>query len=259
MRLGLGVAAGPDPAVLSPIAAAAEEMGYESLWSNDTPLGEGLTQLDAWARASPSIELGVGVLPLDRHSAGTIATRANELGLPPDRLLLGLGAGFTNRPVGVVRDATAEIRQLMPDVRVLVAAMGPMMCRLAGEVGDGVLLNWMTPTRATWAREQVHQGASDARRDPAEVTIHGYVRVAIGARAGERLADEAAMYRQMPHYARHFEASGVDPAAIGIAVEDPAELPRRVGDYDALDVVVVRALSDRNPEAVLQIARAALA
>jgi len=258
MQFGLGVAAWPDPSSLASLAEPVEELGYQSLWCNDSPAGEGLAQLDAWARESRSIQLAVGVLALDRHSPATIAARIEELGLPGKRLLLGLGAGFTHRPVGVVREATGEMRRLLPNVRVLVAAMGPMMCRLAGEVGDGAHLNWMTPQRAAWARQLVHEGATAAGRDPSEVTVYGYVRVAVGAAARETLAGEASLYRQMPHYARHFEATGVDPATIGIAVEDGAELPVWLKEYDALDVVVVRALSERTTESVLEIARAAV-
>ena len=55
---------------------------------------------------------------------------------------------------------------------------------------------------------------------------------------------------QLPHYARHFEAMGVDPGSIGVAGE-PAELPVGLAAYDALDVAVVRVLSERTLEDVL--------
>ena len=70
--------------------------------------------------------------------------------------------------------------------RVVVAAMGPKMCALAGAEADGVFLNWMTPEKAAWARERVHEGAAEAGRD-APPPVFGYVRVAVGDDAGERL------------------------------------------------------------------------
>jgi alkanesulfonate monooxygenase SsuD/methylene tetrahydromethanopterin reductase-like flavin-dependent oxidoreductase (luciferase family) len=257
MRLGLGVAAGPDPDELTPLAAAAEELGYVSIWTNDHSGGEGLLQLSRWAGAGKTIELGVGVLAVDRHQPAEIASRATLLGLPEDRVVIGVGAGFTSRPVDTVRAGVQSLRALMPGVRLAVAAMGPRMCSLAGEVGDVALLNWMTPERAEWARRLVLDGARSAGRAP--VPVYGYVRVAVGEDAADRLAREAQGYNQVPHYARHFEAMGVDPRTVGIAAEDPATLPAALARYSALDVAVVRVLSERKVDAILSVARAAVA
>ena len=257
MQRGLGIAAGPDPERFAPMAAEAEGLGYTSIWSNDSPAGEGLTMLAAWASASTVIDLGVGVLALDRHAPDAIAARLAELGLPRDRLLLGLGAGFNAHPPAAVREGVAALRGLLPDVRLVVAAMGPKMCALAGEVADGALLNWMTPGRARWARGLVKGGAENAGRDPGEVTVYGYVRTALGGDAAERLAREAAFYTQMPYYARHFEATGVSPETIGVAVADEDSLRHSLAAYDALDTLVVRVLSEREPDQILAVARAA--
>ena len=257
MKLGLGVAAGPDPDQLAPLAAEAEALGYVSIWSNDHLAGEGLLQLSRWAGTSEAIELGVGVVSLDRHKPAEISARALLLGLPEERMVLGLGAGFESHPVETVRAGIESPRRLMPGVQLAVAAMGPRMCSLAGEVGDVALLNWMTPQRAAWARELVLEGSRNADRDP--VPVYGYVRVAMGKDAADRLAQEAQMYLQIPHYARHFQAMGVDPLAVGIAAEDPAALPAALANYSALDVAVVRVLSERNVEAILGVASAAIA
>ena len=68
--------------------------------------------------------------------------------------------------------------------RIVVAALGPKMCRLAGEVADGVLLNWLTPEYARQSADIVREGAAAARR-PAP-TIYAYVRLALGAAAPPR-------------------------------------------------------------------------
>jgi len=232
-------------------------MGYAVVFSNDHPGGDGLAMLQPWASTSAAIDLGVGVLALDRHQPDGIAGHVDELGLPVSRLVLGLGAGWTSTPLQVARTGVAALRAALPGARVIVAAMGPKMCQLAGEVGDGALLNWMTPERARWAVDLVHTGAAEAGRAPGSVTTYGYVRVAVGPDATERLASEASMYQQMPHYARNFEAAGTDPTKIGIAVAGGGELPDQLARYDAFDVTVVRVLSERDPEAVLEVARAA--
>jgi alkanesulfonate monooxygenase SsuD/methylene tetrahydromethanopterin reductase-like flavin-dependent oxidoreductase (luciferase family) len=257
MRLGLGVAAGPDSTELAAVAPGIELLDFECAWCNDSPAGEGLAALAAWAEGSRHIDLGVGVMALDRHEPEAIAQRVRQLGLPRERLLLGVGAGFRSRPLEVIRDGVSELRRLMPGVRVVVAAMGPRMCALGGEIADGVLLNWMTPERTSWGRDRVHEGARAAGRAPTEVTVYGYVRVALGPGAEVRLERESRWYAGTPHYARHFEAMGVDAASVGEAVEAPEDLPARLSRYKGLDVVVVRALSERTPTAVLDIARAA--
>ena len=39
--------------------------------------------------------------------------------------------------------------------------------RLAGEIADGVLLNWCTPERVRSASSELREGAESAGRDPA--------------------------------------------------------------------------------------------
>ncbi|MFN2465487.1 MAG: LLM class flavin-dependent oxidoreductase [Candidatus Dormibacteria bacterium] len=258
MRLGLGIAAGPDPATLAALAGEAEGLGYDSIWTNDNPSGDGLAQLAAWVPGSTHIRLCVGVLALDRHKPADIATRIRELELPLKRTLIGLGAGFTPAPLDVERDGVAELRRELPDVQVAVAAMGPKMCALAGEIGDAVLLNWMTPERAAWARPLVAEGAARVNRNANALTVYSYVRTALGADAGERLARESETYLQMPAYARHFKNMGADPASVGIAASDPAHVAEAVMRYTAVDEPVVRVLSHRAVPDVMTVARAAI-
>jgi alkanesulfonate monooxygenase SsuD/methylene tetrahydromethanopterin reductase-like flavin-dependent oxidoreductase (luciferase family) len=87
------------------------------------------------------------------------------------------------QPLAAVRAAVAELRQLLPDVAIVVAAMGPRMAKLAGEVADGVLLNWMTPAGLTVAREEVRAGGT--------ARVFSYVRAALGADGRARLGAEA--------------------------------------------------------------------
>jgi alkanesulfonate monooxygenase SsuD/methylene tetrahydromethanopterin reductase-like flavin-dependent oxidoreductase (luciferase family) len=258
VRLGLGIAAGDDPGILAPLAAEAEALGYDSVWTNDNPSGDGLLQLQAWAQSSSRVRLCVGVLALDRHDPAAIAARVEELHLPRERLLLGLGAGFTASPLRAVREGVARVREALPGVHLAVAAMGPGMCRLAGEVGDAVLLNWMTPERAAWARPLVRDGAIEAGKGPDDVEILAYVRTALGPDAGERLEREATMYMQMPHYARHFESMGVAPPAVGVAASSSAGVASALQEYSAVDEPVVRVLSSRSVPEVLAVARAAI-
>jgi len=62
---------------------------------------------------------------------------------------------------------------------VALAALGPQMLRLAGEIADGALLNWATPERIAVSRELVDAGAARAGRDPGSVPLTMYIRVCI--------------------------------------------------------------------------------
>src|SRR5687767_10067769 len=166
---GFGVAAGLEQSVAEPLAARCAMLGYTSMWSNDHPAASGLETIASFAAAVPGIDLGVAVLPLDRHPPGDIAARIADLGLPRERLWIGVGAGFSERPLTRMRDAVGELREALPGIRLVLAAMGPKMCALGGAEYDGVFLNWATPEHAAGSREQVHKGAADAGRKPPPV------------------------------------------------------------------------------------------
>ena len=56
-------------------------------------------------------------------------------------------------------------------VEVWVAGYGPKALQLIGEVGDGFILQLADPDIARWTIDSVRQAASDAGRDPEDVTI----------------------------------------------------------------------------------------
>ena len=67
----------------------------------------------------------------------------------------------------------------LPPAPVYLAALGPQMLRLAGQVADGALLNWATPERIAVSREQIDEGAARAGREPGSVPMTMYIRVCI--------------------------------------------------------------------------------
>jgi alkanesulfonate monooxygenase SsuD/methylene tetrahydromethanopterin reductase-like flavin-dependent oxidoreductase (luciferase family) len=193
--------------------------------------------------ASQRLDLCVGVAPLSERSAAEIAAEAEQLRIPHARLVLGVGTG-AGSSLDAVRDAVAELRRLLPDVRLAIAALGPRMCALGGEIADVVLLNWSFPDRIAWSRERIAEGAATAGRPMPRVA--GYVRVAIGPDAADRLAAEGERYRQRPRpYTRLFDAQDTSERGVpGIAAVDPTRVPALLAPYrDALDSCVVRALT----------------
>jgi alkanesulfonate monooxygenase SsuD/methylene tetrahydromethanopterin reductase-like flavin-dependent oxidoreductase (luciferase family) len=257
MGRAFGVAAGLDPAVAEPLAGRCQELGYESLWSNDHPGAKGLETLAAFAETADEVELGVGVIAIDRTPPDQIAADIERTGLDPSRLLLGVGAGFSKKPLTAMREALPVLREALPDeVRIVLAAMGPKMCALAGAEYDGAFFNWMTPDFAAGARQKVEAGAAEAGRETPPVL--GYVRTAVGPDAAERLAKEESFYRDLHKgYRDHFDRLGAPEGTVGVAAPDSAAAQDALAAYSALDTIVVRGLASAKAEAMIAVAEAA--
>jgi alkanesulfonate monooxygenase SsuD/methylene tetrahydromethanopterin reductase-like flavin-dependent oxidoreductase (luciferase family) len=128
------------------------------------------------------------------------------------------------------------------DWQIYLAALGPRMCKLAGELADGVLFNWLTPDYARKSADLVREGASEAGR-PAP-RLMSYVRVSLGDEGLARMEKEAARYESIPSYAAHFERMGVGGVAASIAATDNTEIQERLKEWDGvLDEIVVRSIT----------------
>jgi alkanesulfonate monooxygenase SsuD/methylene tetrahydromethanopterin reductase-like flavin-dependent oxidoreductase (luciferase family) len=253
---GFGVTAGIGEEIASPLAGRCQELGYSSMWSNDHPGAKGLETLAEYAKGSDRIELGVAVIALDRQSPDEIAADIDRLGLDRERLWLGLGAGFTEKPLTTMREALPGVREALPGVRLVLAAMGPRMSAFGGAEWDGVFFNWMTPEFATQARGWVQDGASEAGREPPP--IFGYVRTAVGTDAEARLDKEESFYRDMHQgYRRHFDRQEAPEGTVGVAADEAGEAQQELSRYRALDTVVVRALTSATFEDMSALAEAA--
>ncbi len=253
---GFGVAAGLDPDVARPLAERCAELGYGSMWSNDHPGAKGLETLAEFGAAAPDVDLGVAVIALDRTPPETIAADIERLGLDPSRLWLGVGAGFSEKPLTRMRESLPELREKLPGVRLVLAAMGPKMCELAGAEFDGVFFNWMTPEFAAGARVKVEAGAAAAGREAPPV--FGYVRTAVGPDAPERLAKEESFYRDLHDgYRNHFDRLAEPEGTVGVSAADETDTQRQLAAYTALDTIVVRGLASAKVEPMTAVAAAA--
>jgi alkanesulfonate monooxygenase SsuD/methylene tetrahydromethanopterin reductase-like flavin-dependent oxidoreductase (luciferase family) len=256
MGRGFGVAAGLDPEVARPLAERCAELGYGSMWSNDHPGAKGLETLTEFGAAAADIDLGVAVIALDRTPPETIVADIERLGLDPSRLWLGIGAGFSEKPLTRMRESLPELREQLPGVRLVLAAMGPKMCALAGAEFDGVFFNWMTPGFAAGARKKVEAGAQEAGRETPP--IFGYVRTAVGPDAAERLAKEESFYRDLHDgYRNHFARLNEPEGTVGVAAADAPDAQQQLATYEPLDTVVVRGLASAKAEPMITVAEAA--
>jgi alkanesulfonate monooxygenase SsuD/methylene tetrahydromethanopterin reductase-like flavin-dependent oxidoreductase (luciferase family) len=243
--------------VARPLAARCAELGYDSIWSNDHPGAKGLATLAEFAAAAPEIELGVAVIALDRTPPEQIAADIREFDIDPAKLWLGVGAGFTKKPLTKMREALPELRERLPGVKLVLAAMGPKMCELGGSDYDGVFFNWMTPGFAAGAREKVEAGAaSNGRPTP---PVFGYVRTAVGPDAADRLAKEESFYRDLHKgYRDHFDRLAEPEGTVGVAAPDSDDAQHQLSAYEGpLDTIVVRGLASAKVAPMTALAEAA--
>lgn len=219
----------------------AGELGYSSFWTAETTGPEAFVTLAAAGAANPRLDLGTGVIALQLRTPGVVAMGGATLqALHPDRdILLGIGvsspvvaahwhgAGFGDRPLAQMREYVTLLRECLSGEpvtfdgdfyavkkfrlgvrlgerrpKIVVAALNPAMLRLAGELADGVLLNYLPASHVPWSVEQVRSGGG--------ATIYAYVHVGVCDRAdGVELARrDLFSYIVVDSYARNFERAG---------------------------------------------------
>src|SRR5690606_21773828 len=86
--------------------------------------------------------------------------------------------------------------------KIVLGALNPGMLRLAGEIADGVLLNYLPASHVPWSVEQVREGG--------DATIYAYVHVGVAERADgiEYARRDLFSYAVVDSYARNFERAG---------------------------------------------------
>ena len=120
------------------------------------------------------VALAEGMLTLNELASGPVAL---GLGSSSEAIISGqLGHRYPS-PVPTMRATVDGIRKAWdtaagPGPRIVLAAMGPLMLRLAGEIADGVILNTgTTPSYVRWAIERIAEGATRSVRDPRTVSV----------------------------------------------------------------------------------------
>jgi len=222
------------------LAPRIERLGFASLWLNDVPGGDSLAGLRTAASVTSTLGLATGVIPIDRRPVADLDLD----GLPVERTALGIGSGRVDRPLAAMRDAISALRE-RTEASIVLGALGPRMRRLAADEADGVLLNWLTPDAAAAA-------VRDLAADAAGRRVRGvlYVRTIVDEAARPMLIDEAAKYDAVPAYSANFDRLGF--RAIEATVDDAAGLAAYAEPTDALDEVVLRAITPGSTLAELE-------
>jgi alkanesulfonate monooxygenase SsuD/methylene tetrahydromethanopterin reductase-like flavin-dependent oxidoreductase (luciferase family) len=249
----------------------AESLGYESVYVTHIAGRESLTVLTVYAQATSKIRLGTGVVPIYTRTPATMAqTAATVDELSAGRLTLGLGVSHRpvvegwhgqtiDRPVAEMREYATIVRSILrgeqpppgqkwqtgfqllgieqrPQLPIYIAALSPAMLRLAGEIGDGVVL-WLCNPR--YIAEVVIPEVT-AGREKAGKSLEGFDVVAAvpGAATEQREQAYEAMrhdlipYFGLPFYRAMIERTGfgADIAAYDAAAGELARMQAAISD-----------------------------
>ena len=226
----------------------AETLGYTGLFLPEISGRDAFATLTGLAGETHDLALATGIAPMTSRRPFTTAMGAATVQeRSGGRMVLGLGTGPA--VPGALKDLRAQVvdlravlgggEDLSPDRRlslplpgqvpVWISALGPRAVDAAGEVADGVLLNWCTPERVSEARLALRAAATAAGRDPDQITIAVYVRASLGAdKEAARLALKTAAgeYAGYPPYARQFAAMGLaEGAGAAARAARPSDVP----------------------------------
>jgi 5,10-methylenetetrahydromethanopterin reductase len=246
VRFGLRVPTQGIPQETAAFAARVEAAGFDFLWMPDTPLLAGrwrdvYVHLTCAALRTSRLRLGPGVTnPLTRHPVATASAIVSLDEASEGRADLVAGSGYSSAYIigrkaatlSTMRQATQlwrsifqgqqtelgglEIRLLppRPQLPIYLAATGPRMLQLAGEIADGVLIMvGAAPGPVAWALAQIDMGMQRAGRQRHEVQRIVVVTACVEADKARAIAQmrpcAAGLYRHQ-HAATLLQAAGLE-------------------------------------------------
>lgn len=247
-RLGLGWLGEPAAREFAEVARRAEQRGFSSIWLAETRFTrEAIVASSVVAMCTERIQVGTAAINVfTRGAALTAITFAALDELALGRIVLGVGPGSPvvlaaqgypfDHPVARLREFVAGVRAVWRDedfegrfvkvsgvrieferqraeLPIYLAVTGPRALELAGEVGDGVILNaFMSTGYIRRAVERLRMGAVRSGRTLNGYPLCGAVVVALdrdGVRGRDAVRPLVATYLTgFPNIARE---SGVSP------------------------------------------------
>jgi 5,10-methylenetetrahydromethanopterin reductase len=237
-------------------AQLAEAAGFEAVWQAESRLvREATVPMAAYAAVTERIGIGSGVVNTWTRNVGLLAATFSTLDdLAPGRIRLGLGAWWEplaakvgvhrHHPLQAMRETVESVRRLLAMERVTyqgdfvhledveidivhgdrspkhipiyVGATGMRMMELAGEIGDGVLLNYLVgPGYNRQAMDALAEGTARAGRTVDDLDRPQLIVCSLDedrSLALDRARELVAQYLgQQPHI---MKASGVDESLL---------------------------------------------
>ncbi|HEX6386377.1 MAG TPA: LLM class flavin-dependent oxidoreductase [Anaerolineae bacterium] len=188
----------------------AEAKGFEAVWQAESRLvRDAIVPMAAFAATTSSIKVASGVINNWTRNIGLLASTFLTLDdLAPNRIICGIGAWWDplakkvgierRKPLLAMRETVEVLRRLLNmervtfhgefhhvdditldvvhgrkeprNVPIYIGATGMQMMELAGEIGDGVCLNYLVhPNYNLRAMEALERGAKKAGRSLDEI------------------------------------------------------------------------------------------
>lgn len=266
MKVGLGLWPNRDVASLCDLAVAAEQAGFAEVWWPDHyDAREFSAVLAVCAVRTSTIKLGTAVTsPLLRHPAILASLFATIDELSHGRAIAGLGPGgfevkgdlgiSPKSPLGATRESVELLRGLLDggtvtqeadsffgvksakltftppgNVPIYLAARGPKMIELAGEMADGLITHGLAPGYLQFTADRVRAGADRAGRaaKACDIALMLDVVVADGVAAARDILRPRCLLMAGGAYSEDLiPRYGLDPEAVGklkaaVSARDP--------------------------------------
>jgi F420-dependent oxidoreductase-like protein len=298
MQLGIVVGARqevPTFEELRRMARQAEADGLPSMWFVHRPtLGyDALTVIALLGRETGRLELGTAVVPVyPYHPVGLAQHALTAQAATGGRLTLGLGLSHQPvveqvlglsyaHPARHMREYLSVLRPLIADGRVrfagqvfrvraelqvpearpcavLIAALAPLMLRLAGELADGTI-TWMAGRKTVESHivPRISAAASAAGRPQPRICVALPMAVTDDAAQGrEQAAQLYGRYGQLVNYRRVLDIEGAAGPADVAVVGTEAQVEHQLRAYAAAGATdFLAAIFPVGPDAAASLAR----
>jgi alkanesulfonate monooxygenase SsuD/methylene tetrahydromethanopterin reductase-like flavin-dependent oxidoreductase (luciferase family) len=256
------------------LATLAEEHGFGCAWGGEANNKDPTVMLSSIAAVTRRMKIGSAVYHVLGRTPATLALQAVGLNeLSRGRFLLGVGAsnptiarwhGTTmDHPVNRVEEYLEIVRRAMrgekldfngqyfrahafklafkpgeDPIPIYLAAFGPKMSRLAGQMFDGVLINMANADEIRRITDDVRQGAEKAGKDPARMEIICKIRCSIAHtyEAAREALSHALTYYALADYYRDL----LGRMGFGAEVEAMREAWKSGGFHNARKLITDR-------------------
>ncbi len=237
----------------------ADKFGYTDGWSFEANSSDAFSPVAAMAMLSSKLRFGTAIVPVYTRPAALIAmSAATVANLSGGRFVLGLGISTPNivqNWMGVpyekthtrTRETVAAVRAIMkgekytvegktmringfrldlhldvPPAPIYLGAQGSGMLRLAGEIGDGLITNFVTTDSLPPMIEHTREGMRAAGKDPSQLDVVCRIMMAVdedvAMRAGAFQAQPCRLTSRFHGYNKFFQEIGYENEA-GKAME----------------------------------------
>jgi probable F420-dependent oxidoreductase len=261
MQRRLGITLPIDPFINSRIGETvrlADQCGYTDAWTFEANSSDAFSPIAAMAMLSSKLRFGTAIVPVYTRPAALIAMSAATVqNLSGGRFILGIGISspaIVQSWMGVpyvkthtrTRETVDAVRAMMkgekysvdgksmkinnfrmdltldvPPPPIYLGAQGSAMCRMAGEIGDGLITNFVTTDSLPGMIEHTREGMRAAGKDPSQLDVVCRINVALGedaATARGLFKRNLAAYITVPGYNKFFREIGYENEA-GKAME----------------------------------------